>query len=82
VTALYPWTPILSCGGGEINIGRRVGKLAITWSLDGGGTVEGIESGETPDKGFGLIGNQVPVNSVCAGMSPDAESWTVIQTKD
>jgi len=49
-------------------MGRRVdggiGKPGIAQSLDGGGTVEWIESGETPDKGFGVIKNRVSVRTL------------------
>ena len=42
-------------------MGRCVGKPGIAYSLVGGATVEWIESSETPDKGFGVTGNRVPV---------------------
>jgi len=56
-TPLCPRTPILSQGGGEINMGQRVGggKPGIAYSLVGGGAVEWIDSGEMLNEGFGLI---------------------------
>ena len=45
-------------------VGGGGGKPGIAESLVGGGTVERIESGETPNEGFGVIGNRVPVRTL------------------
>jgi len=43
--------------------------------------VEGIESGETPDEGFGFIGNWVPVRAVEFNFGI-GEGGGVVRTKE